>query len=173
MKLKSNIFSQLYFQVRWKMLSWCKKINKPGCKFSRFSWTFKELSSFKVQLATCTEIEAIVGITLKSSFFFCFNVLRFKILSSIVVMFYVLLPQPLKLSLPQRSLWLGIVRCSGIIYILMFYVEFGKWHAIRPSVGGWCTCVDNVLAWVAWVARLRGWRASMRGVGGVLMWMAY
>ena len=29
-----------------------------------------------------------------------------------------------------------------------------------------------VLAWVAWVACLRGWRASMGDVGGVLAWVA-
>ena len=29
-----------------------------------------------------------------------------------------------------------------------------------------------VLAWVTWVACLRGWRASMGDVGGVLAWVA-
>ena len=42
-----------------------------------------------------------------------------------------------------------------------------KWSAFRASVGG----VDGMLARVAWVECLRGWRASVcsiSGVGGVL-----
>ena len=30
-----------------------------------------------------------------------------------------------------------------------------------------------VLAWVAWVACLRGWRASVGDVGGVLAWVVW
>ena len=47
--------------------------------------------------------------------------------------------------------------------------EFEKWHAIRASVAG----VGDVLAWVAWVVCLSGWRASAGGVGGVLAWVAW
>ena len=43
--------------------------------------------------------------------------------------------------------------------------EFEKLRAIRASVGG----VGNVLVWVTC---LRGWHASMGSVGGVLAWMA-
>ena len=49
---------------------------------------------------------------------------------------------------------------SIFLYATIF--EFEKWRAIRASVGG-------VLAWVAWIACLRGWCAS---VGGVLTWVA-
>ena len=30
-----------------------------------------------------------------------------------------------------------------------------------------------MLAWVAWVVCLRGWHASLRGVGGMLPWVAW
>ena len=33
--------------------------------------------------------------------------------------------------------------------------------------GGWrglCACVGNMLAWVAWVTRLHGWRVYVAGV---------
>ena len=46
-----------------------------------------------------------------------------------------------------------------------YCTEFEKWRAVRGSVGG-------VLAWVAWVACLRGWHASVGDVGGVLAWVA-
>ena len=47
------------------------------------------------------------------------------------------------------------------------YMSLRKWSAFRASVGG----VDGMLARVAWVECLRGWRASVcsiSGVGGVL-----
>ena len=53
--------------------------------------------------------------------------------------------------------------------------EFEKWRAIRACVGGvlawvtwWRVYVGGALAWVAWVAYLRGWRARVGDVGGVL-----
>ena len=33
--------------------------------------------------------------------------------------------------------------------------------------------MGGMLAWIAWVACLRGWHASVGGVGAVLVWMAY
>ena len=68
--------------------------------------------------------------------------------------------------------------------------EFEKWRAIRASVGdmlawlawvaclrGWCgwrAYVGGVLAWVAWAACLRGWRASVSGMlGSVLVCVAW
>ena len=42
--------------------------------------------------------------------------------------------------------------------------EFEKWCAICASVGG----VGGVLAWVVWAECLRGWRASVGSVGGVV-----
>ena len=47
-------------------------------------------------------------------------------------------------------------------------MEFEKWHAIPASMGG----VGGVLAWVAWMACLHGWRASVDGMDGVLMCVA-
>ena len=44
---------------------------------------------------------------------------------------------------------------------------FHQWKIISLRNG-----VLHVLEWVAWVARLPGWRASMGGVGGVLEWVA-
>ena len=32
--------------------------------------------------------------------------------------------------------------------------------------------MGGLLAWVAWVTCLRGWRASVGGMGGVLAWVA-
>ena len=32
---------------------------------------------------------------------------------------------------------------------------------------------NGVLYELAWVARLRGWRASVGGVGGILAWVAW
>ena len=32
--------------------------------------------------------------------------------------------------------------------------------------------MSGLLAWVAWVTCLRGWHASVGGMGGVLAWVA-
>ena len=39
----------------------------------------------------------------------------------------------------------------------------------RASVGG----VGGVLVWVEWLACLRGWQVSVGGVGGVLTWVTW
>ena len=54
-----------------------------------------------------------------------------------------------------------------------------KWRAIRASVvawvaclRGWCASVGGVggaLAWMAWVACLHGWRASVGDVGSLCL----
>ena len=44
--------------------------------------------------------------------------------------------------------------------------SYMKFHSLRNGV-------LFVLAWVAWVVCLRGWRASVCGVGGVLAWVAW
>ena len=33
--------------------------------------------------------------------------------------------------------------------------------------------VGSMLAWMTWVACLRGWRTNVGGVGGVLAWVAW
>ena len=41
---------------------------------------------------------------------------------------------------------------------------------------GWRASVDGVggmLAWVTWAACLRGWRTSVDAMGGFLAWMAW
>ena len=43
--------------------------------------------------------------------------------------------------------------------------KFEKWRAIRA-------CMGDMLVWVAWVECLRGWRASVGGMSGVLAWVA-
>ena len=48
--------------------------------------------------------------------------------------------------------------------MLLVPSEFEKWRAICASESS----MGGVLAWVAWVACLRGWHASVGGVGGVL-----
>ena len=43
-------------------------------------------------------------------------------------------------------------------------MEFEKWHSIRSREDG----VSGVLAWVAWMACLQGWRDRVGSVGGVV-----
>ena len=87
---KSNMFSQLHLQLRWYMLSGCKRIEKPACEFYSFSRAFTELSAFKVQFVTFTEIQAIATITPKSSLILCTSILCFNVAIFYVLMYYVL-----------------------------------------------------------------------------------
>ena len=50
----------------------------------------------------------------------------------------------------------------------MLKFECEKEPAIRASVGG----MSGVLAWVAFVECLRGWRVWVSDAGGVLVWVA-
>ena len=47
-----------------------------------------------------------------------------------------------------------------VVEKILHLFEFEKWRTIRASVGG----VGSVLAWVAWMACLRVWCASVGGV---------
>ena len=57
---------------------------------------------------------------------------------------------------------------NGVLFALAWVAWVACLRGWRASMGG----VDGVLAWVAWVACLRGWRDSVGGVGGVLAWVA-
>ena len=55
---------------------------------------------------------------------------------------------------------------------MLFVLAWVAWVAClrgwRASMGD----VGNMLAWVTWVTCLREWCASVGGVGGVLAWVA-
>ena len=60
---------------------------------------------------------------------------------------------------------------NGVLFVL-------AWVARVACLRGWrgkSACMGSVLAWMTWVACLCGWRASMGGmggVGGVFTWVA-
>ena len=49
-----------------------------------------------------------------------------------------------------------------MLYVLAWVACLHGWRASMGGVGG-------VLVWVAWVVCLRGWHASVGGMGGVLV----
>ena len=46
-------------------------------------------------------------------------------------------------------------------------------HSVQKSISGGVFLVKIILAWVASVACLRWWCASVGGVSGVLVWLAW
>ena len=50
---------------------------------------------------------------------------------------------------------------NGVLFVL-------AWVAWVACLRGWHAGVGGMLAWVAWVVRLHGWRTSMGGMGGML-----
>ena len=52
------------------------------------------------------------------------------------------------------------------------YLQQRRWMRRLPAYMSLRNGALFVLAWVAWVARLRGWCASVGALGGVLAWVA-
>ena len=55
---------------------------------------------------------------------------------------------------------------------MLFVLAWVAWVAYLRGWDEWRACLAIVLAWVAWVACLRGWHAGTGVVGGVLAWVA-
>ena len=58
---------------------------------------------------------------------------------------------------------------NGVLFVLAWVVWVACLRGWRAGVGD----VGGVLAWVAWVACLRAWRASVGSVLTWVTWLAY
>ena len=66
-------------------------------------------------------------------------------------------------------LFMLAITCYNVVAIKFFLTRTSLRNGVLFVLAGrrgWHACVGDVLAWVAWVACLRGWRAS---VGGMLL----